>query len=185
MRKTLPLLASAAICTVLIALPTHAQGQNAPKDPSIVAAQQSAAMLKQWLTKSASMMNEADFAFRPTPEVRTFGQIMAHVADRDYEFCAAARGEEAPVRDIEKTERTKAAIERALAGAFAYCDTVYAGMTDTEAKALIDFHGQRMAKLSTLLFLAMHNSLHYGNAITYIRLRGKVPPSTPSPISSN
>ena len=48
---------------------------------------------KRNLTESADQMPEADYAFKPTEQVRTFGQILAHVAGANYVFCSAGRGE--------------------------------------------------------------------------------------------
>ncbi|MDB4891629.1 MAG: hypothetical protein JWL61_3484 [Gemmatimonadetes bacterium] len=185
----------AALLSTLLPGPVHAQVQAAAqaqaitqpvaKDPGVTTAQQSSRVLKLWLTGSAELMSEADYAFKPTPEVRSFGQLMGHVADRNYEFCAAAMGVERPVRDIEKTKVSKADLQKSLSESFAFCENAYGGMSPAKAGTLIQFHGQAMPALSTLLFLNMHNSLHYGNAITYLRLRGKVPPSTSSPITSD
>jgi len=43
-------------------------------------------------------MSDADSAYRPTPEVRSFGQLLAHVTDLNHLFCAAATGEQPPAR---------------------------------------------------------------------------------------
>jgi uncharacterized damage-inducible protein DinB len=158
-------------------------GPAAP-DAGVATAKQAAMGIRLWLTKSAALMDDADYAFRPTPQVRSFGQLMAHVADKNYEFCATALGVERPVEAIEKTRVQRAEIQQALAESFAFCDTAYAGLTPEKANAMVRFNGRPMPALSMLLFLSMHNSLHYGNAITYLRLRGKVPPSTASPITS-
>jgi uncharacterized damage-inducible protein DinB len=147
-------------------------------DPGVATAKQAAMGLKLWLTRSAALMDSADYAFKPTADVRSFGQLMAHVADKNYEFCSAALGVERPVRNLEKTRQQRAEIQQALAESFAFCETAYMGLTTAKANALVAFNGRPTPALSILLFLTMHNSLHYGNAITYLRLRGKVPPST-------
>lgn len=184
----------AVIFATLAAATVHAQAETVARatdsarpganDPGVTTAQQSSKVLKIWLTGSAALMSEADYAFKPTPDVRSFAQLMGHVADRNYEFCAAAMGVERPVRDIEKTKVTKADIQNSLSDSFAFCENAYGGMSSAKASTLVQLHGRSMPALSTLLFLNMHNSLHYGNAITYLRLRGKVPPSTSSPITS-
>ena len=86
------------------------------------------------------------YDFRPTDEVRTLGQILAHVANSQYAFCSAASGQDNPMSEnLEETATTKAQITAALADAFAYCDAVYASMTDEQAAMTVSFFGGDMA----------------------------------------
>lgn len=119
------------------------------------------------------------YDFRPTDEVRTLGQILAHVANAQYNFCSAASGQDNPMsEDLEETATTKAQITAALAEAFAYCDAVYAAMTDEQAAMTVSFFGGDMAAAGVLAFNSMHNYEHYGNLVTYMRINGIVPPSS-------
>src|ERR1700759_2989410 len=45
------------------------------------------------ILKAAEKMPEADYAFKPAPEVRTFGQLIAHVADAQMAMCSITKGE--------------------------------------------------------------------------------------------
>ena len=69
---------------------------------------------KRNMNESAAQMPEADYGFRPTEQVRTFGEIIAHVAGASYVYCSAARGEKSPHEedDFEKTAKTKARATR-------------------------------------------------------------------------
>lgn len=157
--------------------PLLAQAPATPPDPFISAVTMGNVFLRHQVTTAASQMSEEDYAFRPTPEVRTFGQLVAHIADSNYLMCSEANGEATPpVRHIEKTRTTRAEIDTALAESFTYCAGVYATMTDAKAKSIVQFGKSRLPALAVLMFQSMHNSLHYGNVITYLRLRGKVPP---------
>ncbi len=168
----------AAILTALVATPLLAQTQPGQPDPMIASIQGAAKHVRDVFTKAAEQMSEADYAFKPTPEVRSFGQILAHVADNNYEFCSTATGEMAPVSDIEKTKTTRADIQKALAESFDYCDRAYAEMTDdATAKIMKEFMGKPRPALAVLNYGNYHSLLHWGNVITYMRLRGKVPPS--------
>jgi uncharacterized damage-inducible protein DinB len=160
--------------------PKSAQAAPAapPKDPLSQGAKLIYGLTKGDLVKAAQMMSEENYAFKPTPDVRSFGQIVGHVADAQYLFCSVVRGEENPKPDIEKTKTTKADLVAALNDAFAYCDKAYDGMTDAHASDLVKFFGRDMAKLSILHFSAAHNFEHYGNIVTYMRLKGLVPPSS-------
>jgi uncharacterized damage-inducible protein DinB len=137
-------------------------------------------MVKNNLVKAAEKMPEENYAFKPAPEVRSFGQIVGHVADAQYLFCSAALGEKNPAPGIEKSKTTKADLVQALNEAFAYCDKAYNGMTDAHAAEMVKFFGRDQAKLTVLAFNNAHNDEHYGNIVTYMRMKGLVPPSSES-----
>ena len=133
---------------------------------------------KRNIAESAEQMPEADYTFRPTDQVRTFGEILAHVAGANYVFCAPARGEKTPFEEdhFEKTVKTKAEIVKALNDSFAYCDAAYTALTDRTAAEAIGSGNQPRAL--TLIRNAVHLQEHYGNLVTYFRIKGMVPPSS-------
>ena len=135
-------------------------------------------MSKGWLIRSAEQMSEANFAFQPTTEVRTFGQLIGHVANANYLFCSTAKGETNPnTGDFEKTT-SKAALVQALKDAFAYCDAAYQ-IADMKAMEEVTLMGSmKGSRLWALMFNVAHNNEHYGNLVTYFRLKGMVPPSS-------
>lgn len=135
-------------------------------------------MTKGNILKSAEEMPEANYSFKPVDTVRTFGQLVGHVADGQYEFCSAVVGDEKEHPSVEKSKTTKADLIQALKDAFAYCDTAYNGMTDTHAADSVKFFGRSANKLTILSFNISHNSEHYGNIVTYLRIKGLVPPSS-------
>lgn len=134
--------------------------------------------VKNNLIKAAEKMPEENYAFAPTPEVRTFARLVGHVADAQYLFCSAVKGEKPPVSGIEKSKTAKADLVAALKDAFAYCDGAYDSLSDTEAVKNVKFFGRERTKLSTLYFNTSHNNEHYGNIVTYMRIKGLVPPSS-------
>src|SRR6516225_9580850 len=91
---------------------------------------------------AAEKMPEENYSFKPTPEVRSFGQLVGHVADANYMFCATAMGEKPPVMGIEKTKTAKADLVQALNDSFAYCDKAYDSMTDAAGVATVKFFGR-------------------------------------------
>ena len=128
---------------------------------------------------TAEMLDEDLFSFRPTEEVRSVGQILAHIAFAQYAFCSAAAGQDNPnSENFEESATTKAQINAALEAGFAYCTEVYAGMTDAEGGDMVEFFGNPMAKFGVLAFNSAHNYEHYGNLVTYMRLNGITPPSS-------
>src|ERR1035438_3013090 len=131
-----------------------------------------------WLARGADKMPEEEYAFKPDPAVRSFGQILGHVADANYTFCSGALGEAAPASEIEKTKTTKAELKVALHDAFTYCSRAYDALTDANANDLVKAFGQERNKLGVLWFNASHNLEHYGNLVVYMRTKGIVPPSS-------
>jgi uncharacterized damage-inducible protein DinB len=132
---------------------------------------------KNDVLKSADKIPDEVWSFQPTPEVRTVAQLFAHVADGQYEFCGPANGEKV-AKDIEKTVKTKAEIAGALKDAFAYCDAVFAKMTDASATEEVDLFGRKLSRLAIMDFNTAHTMEHYGNLVTYMRIKGIVPPSS-------
>ena len=135
-------------------------------------------MVKNNLVRGAEKMPEENYSFKPTPDVRSFGQIIGHVADAQYMICSAVLGEKNPAPDIEKNKTSKADLVQALKDALAYCDKAYDGLTDAQAAQTVKFFGRDQAKATVLSFNTMHNMEHYGNMVTYLRLKGLVPPTS-------
>jgi uncharacterized damage-inducible protein DinB len=135
---------------------------------------------KHNILRSADKMPEDKYPFKPVDTVRSYGQVLAHVADGQYEFCGAAAGKQ-DEKNVEQTAKTKREIIAALNAAFAYCDAIYAGMTDAKAAELIPaFGGSKITRLGMLDFNVAHTLEHYGNLVTYMRIQGLVPPSSES-----
>jgi uncharacterized damage-inducible protein DinB len=134
------------------------------------------------VNQSAEQMPEADFSFKPTDQVRTFGQILAHIAGANYVFCSAARGEKSPFAEdhFEKLGKAKADIVKALTESMTYCDAAYTSLTDRSAAEGITmpFGMGSAARASALINNAVHLQEHYGNLVTYFRIKGMVPPSS-------
>jgi uncharacterized damage-inducible protein DinB len=137
---------------------------------------------KRNLTRSAELMPESDYSFRPVDTVRTFGQILAHVAGANYVFCSSAKGEKSPHEEaaFEKTATTRAQIIKALGESIAYCDAAYAALDDKRAGETIDlpFGMGKGARALPLILNTGHLQEHYGNLVTYFRVKGMVPPSS-------
>jgi uncharacterized damage-inducible protein DinB len=174
MKKTAVLLlfpiAAGLVCAQTPAAP--------PSDPLSAGIKGIFNLAKNNILKSADKMSEENYAFKPTPDVRSYGQILGHIADAQYLFCSAVLGEANPAPGIEKSKTSKADLTKALNDAFAYCDKAYNGMTDAHAADMVKFFGREQAKLAVLAFNNAHDFEHYGNLVTYLRLKGLVPPSS-------
>jgi uncharacterized damage-inducible protein DinB len=123
-------------------------------------------------------MPEENYSFKPVDSVRTYGQLVGHLADAQYLFCSIALGEKNPGLNIEKTKTSKADLIAALKEAEAYCDKAYNGMTDASGAQMVKLFGNDAPKLDVLVVNNMHNMEHYGNMVTYMRIKGIVPPTS-------
>lgn len=135
--------------------------------------------VKRVILGSAEKMPEENYGFKPAESVRSFGQVLGHVADSQFYFCSVALGEKNPARAVEKTKTSKADLVASLKEAFAYCDRAYDGMTPAAAAETVTLFGaQNMPKIDVLSTNVMHGVEHYGNLIVYLRMKGLVPPSS-------
>ena len=138
--------------------------------------------VKRNIQQSAELMPEASFDFRPVDGVRTFGEILAHVAGASYEICASAKGEKAPFAEdyFEKNAKGRAAIVKATTDAIAYCDGVFTALTDATAAQPVQnpFGTTPTTRVTSLILQIGHDNEHYGNLVTYFRMNGIVPPSS-------
>ena len=170
-----------ALALALFAAPVFT-GAQAPANPVSESIRDSWNGAKQNLLGSARVMPDDKFNFRPVATVRTYGQILAHVAGANYLFCAAARGEKSPHTEdaFEKTATTKAQIIKAVEDSIKYCDVAYAALTDRSAGELVSapFGSAKSPRAAALMGNTGHVQEHYGNLVTYLRINGLVPPSS-------
>jgi uncharacterized damage-inducible protein DinB len=139
------------------------------------------ARMKGIMVASAEKMPEENYSFKPVDSVRSYGQLVGHLADAQYLFCSIAMGEKNPGLNIEKTKTSKADLIAALKEAEAYCDKAYNTMTDASGAQMVKLFGNDAPKLDVLVVNNMHNMEHYGNMVTYMRIKGIVPPTSEQP----
>jgi len=123
--------------------------------------------------KAADAMPEAKYSYQPTKDVRSFGEIVTHMADISYILCSNVKGEATP--GMAAAKGSKAEIKAYLKGAFDYCDGVYSGFTDAHLNDPANFFGVKTNKMFILTQVGNHDALHYGNLVTYLRLNGLEP----------
>ena len=168
------------LAMVLVA--TGAANAAAQGNPLRAGAQRTYDIVKGYITRAAEKMPEEHYSFKPTKDVRSFGQLVAHIADASFGFCSAVTGEKPPMggfdAPIEKSTTTKADLQKALAAGFAYCDKAYSSTSDNLATVMVKGFWGELPKLSVLDFNTAHDFEHYGNIVTYMRLKDIVPPSS-------
>jgi len=132
------------------ALPaTLAAQQQQAADPSraaVAAARASWSTAHTYIVRAAEQMSEADFGFRPVATVRSFAQIVAHVADDETGWCAQILGEPLKQTQYEKTLTAKADIVKASRDAGAFCEKAY-GRTDAQATEVTTIWGGQQPKI--------------------------------------
>ena len=179
------------VFVALMAVPLALLGQQKPPAASAPAAQSTPpanpitasekgfySFVSGAVIGAAQKMPEENYSFKPTPEVRTFGQLVGHVADASYMFCSQAIGEANPAKDIEKTKTSKADLVAALKDGAAYCNKAFDSMTDAKGSQMMKLFGFDLAKLTLFSINTAHTDEHYGNMVTYMRIKGIVPPTS-------
>jgi uncharacterized damage-inducible protein DinB len=176
----------------LMTLPVVAGAQQAPSaapaNPITTSERGLYGFISGSVVAAAEKMPEANYSFKPTPDVRNFGQLVGHVADANYMFCAMATGAANPAKNVEKTMTAKADLVAAIKDAVAYCNKAFEGMTDASGSELTKFRSFQLARLSLMSLNTAHTDEHYGNMVTYLRLKGIVPPTSenaPAPPKSS
>jgi uncharacterized damage-inducible protein DinB len=166
------------LLVLAVSAPALAQNSPAPANPGVAAIRNMWEGQSGYLLRAAEQMPDSGYAFRPVATVRTFGQLIGHVAGSQNAFCAAALGEaERSEDEIEKSMTTKAQLVAALRASSEYCRRAYA-QTDAAAAQTITLFGEKQTRMWALALNATHDGEHYGNIVTYFRIRGMVPPSS-------
>jgi uncharacterized damage-inducible protein DinB len=169
-----------------LATASFAQAPQAPPDnPMSTWLREAYTRNRANIVRTAEKMPEEDYDMRPgsQQEVRTFGQQVGHVANFNFLWCSQAKGEKNPnTANLEKLG-TKAEFMKALNDAFAYCDGVYAALTDASGAQVIDITQEsgrqtKNLRMGLLTLNYAHNNEIYGSMVTYLRIKNLVPPAS-------
>lgn len=133
-------------------------------------------VVKNNLIQMAEVMPEENYSFQPTPDIRTFAQMVAHVADAQARLCSAATGQPKSLDAASKT--SKADLVAALKESSAMCDAAWNTLGSVTAYETIKVGPYERSKLATLEYNSVHSNEEYGYMAVYLRLKGIVPPST-------
>jgi hypothetical protein len=135
------------------------------------------------LLKMAEKMPAEYYSFKPTPEIETFGQRVAHIAGANFRICEGIKGSQRP--SAHQHAESKPELVAALKESSVACDSVFDSLTDAAALEKISsrlggpFPPDPMrTKLSTLYNMIRHSNEMYGYMCVYLRLKGIVPPSS-------
>jgi hypothetical protein len=149
---------------------------QAQTDPLSTEAKQAYNGIKNNLIKMAEKMPEENYSFKASPDIRTFGALVGHIADAQIGTCSAVNGQPKPGGASSKT--AKADLVSALKASFEECDTAYGSLTDATATQMIKTRRGERSKLGALVGNTIHDNEEYGYMCVYLRIKGVVPPSS-------
>lgn len=86
--------------------------------------------VKTLVLRAAEQMPQENYAFKPVPEVRSFGERVTHVVLSQNGMCATLKAMAGPKVQLDKAN--KADLIAALKESDAFCDTAFEGMTDAK-----------------------------------------------------
>jgi uncharacterized damage-inducible protein DinB len=135
-------------------------------------------MVRGHIMTTATESSEDLYAYRPTDEVRSLGELLGHVGNASFMFCSTALGETSPATSNLEEAGSKAEVVAGLEAAFAYCDRAYSELSADQLAEEVNLFGMTGDRMWILVFNATHDWEHYGNLVTYMRLNGIVPPSS-------
>jgi hypothetical protein len=167
------------LMTAWLMLPALSYAQSA--NPLTANAKVQLGALTGFVVRSAEKVPEDLYSFRATPDVRSMAELFGHIADALFSMCATAEGAKPPRTGIEKGVTAKAPLIAALKEGVSYCHGVLDAMTDQKGVETVPFYFGPTPRLSVLYFAVTHTYEHYGNLVTYMRLKNIVPPSSEPP----
>jgi len=173
--KYLGMLALAALL-----LPVAAGGQDSAMIPNPITSllKQQVVRYGQWQIAGAEAMPADKYVYKSTPETRTFGQLILHVAQFNNLMCGRISGMTAPdIKDLKDTD-PKDKLVAALKASFDFCNTAMPKVTDATLGDTIEVWGGRKApRAFALIALTNDWADHYSAAAMYLRLNGLLPPT--------
>lgn len=155
--------------------------------PLGAAIQRSFNIFTNYLVMAAEMMPESGYAFKPTPDLRNFGEQINHSTTSHYSFCAQAglpAGVERQAAPRLTQVTAKADIIKALKDSIAYCDRIFAATTEAWLMEVAPRVGGSSSGLiegiraHAFMYNNIHDAEDYGTITTYLRMQGVVPPSS-------
>ncbi|HEX6314230.1 MAG TPA: DinB family protein [Gemmatimonadaceae bacterium] len=175
------------VLTLAVPAASPAMAQPADTNPFTKGAQAQFEQIHSFVMRSAEKIGDDLYSFKPTPEVRSIAGVLGHIADSNRLLCGIASGEKVDFEKIMKDptsvqvhekKTSKADIISALKESQAFCASVFAKMTDASGQEAIPWFGRTTPRLMVMTMTTSHVWEHYGNLVTYMRLKGIVPPSS-------
>ena len=130
-------------------------------------------------TRLAEAIPADKYAWRPSPDVRSFAEVFLHVAGANYNLYKLV-GTPPPtgldLKNIEKSTTDKAKVIATLKDSYAHAKKAITAMPDADLDKSMDWFGGKITERGILLFVVRHGAEHLGQSIAYARFIGVVPP---------
>ena len=146
--------------------------------PHVAILKSQAETIRSLVLRTAEKVPENLYEFKPTPDVRSLAGLLGHIADGNNLLCGLAGTGKTVVDQSNEKKTTRADLVAALKASYAACDQVFAETNDANASTPVDFFGQKQTRFGMLAVTNSHMWEHYGNLVTYMRLKNIVPPSS-------
>lgn len=133
----------------------------------------------EYTLEVAEAMPAEDYAFKPSDEMRSFGELMVHIGGANYSFSSTAAAVERPAGARFEGEPTKERVVAYLRDSFEFASNAIASLDDAKAKEEITIFngGLTMTRAKLCEFMRNHTTHHRGYALPYLRLKGIKPPA--------
>ena len=187
MKRTIVVLLGIGVLGVVVSARQGAATSPAPQLPTSVSAEVNAfyTNIAGYITRSAAMVPPDKYTWQPTPEVRSYARMFAHIIDDNNGACAAMAGvtpnpprvDTGAAGNWAADKMAKADLEKGLADSVALCQKAFAAVNASNMMESAGGRGTR-TKIGMLIYNTSHINEHYGNLVTYLRLNGMVPPSS-------
>ena len=176
---------AAMLSVAVLSSSAQAPPQSRPPQTFPAYLQGQYATLKRNITGSVDKMPAEQFSFKPAPEVMSYAEMLTHIVDTQYFYCSTVKGADNPGASLNFKVADKAAVSQLVKDSFTYCDDVFAALTNENALEMLTRgsapNQRQLARVNQLTQLIVHGNEHYGNLVTYMRLKGIVPPSSTPP----
>lgn len=167
------LLTAAAV--LFFSLPLRAQ--QGPDDPVTTAVRRNLDRYGKWIVASARQMPADKYSFRPDTTVRTFGEMIEHVARSNNYMCSSIGGMQRP-EGKDAAANDKEALVSMLAASFDLCRKALGGVDDSMLSEPIPFFGGRkVPRAAVMVALPADLADHYSRLSLELRMNGMTPPS--------
>ena len=129
------------------------------------------------MVAAAEAMPAEKYAFKPSPEMNSFGHLIMHIAQSNNTFCSKISGQAAPDGKIAETD-SKDKLVAAVKDSFAYCTTALAKVDDAKlGEQFVMFGNRPISRGGALVALGGSWTDHYATQAIYLRLNGILPPT--------
>jgi len=140
--------------------------------------QTSYSRIKPNVIKAAEKMPEADYQYKPTPEIRSFARVVNHVTEAQFHTCTTLNGTKFDPKSVPSDTADKATVIAGLKASFDECDKAYGALTDANITELLGAGPVKRSRIGSAWGNVSHDNEQYAELSTYLRLKGLVPPTS-------